>query len=421
MSGRGSRAVSILLAMVLAFGMLLVGRTPAQATAVPAPPRTDAELQALIEPIVAAGAPGSAALVREGHAVREAASGVANLQTGRPMDPDLNYRVGSITKPFVATVILQLVGEGRLSLSDTVERWLPGVLPYGDQITIRQLLSMTSGVPEYIVTPILELYASDAGRYRAWSPEELVALIADQPLRFPPGMGFEYSNTNYVLVGMVIEAVTGRSLDDEVTRRILRPLRLHDTFFPVDWPGIPGRSAHGYSLPLSPEEGPVLDGPLLDYTVYNPSFTWAAGNLVSDLDDVTRFLRALLGGRLLSPELLAEMMTPVDAGEADAFYGLGLMSIPTPCGTLYGHDGALPGFLDFALSTEDGGRQFGLMLNVYWATPAVLDAYSQTVVQFMMEVFEGVPCDPAAAAASVQAAVRAVDAEHTAQLLAGAR
>jgi D-alanyl-D-alanine carboxypeptidase len=133
------------------------------------------ELQRLLDQIVAAGAPGAAARVRDGHRVTQAASGLADLHTGRPMRPGLTYRVGSLTKPFVATVVLQLVAEGRLALSDTVERWLPGILPYGDQVTIRQLLSHTSGVPDYTLEPLVRLYTFPLdgfvpGGRESWSP-----------------------------------------------------------------------------------------------------------------------------------------------------------------------------------------------------------------------------------------------------------
>jgi D-alanyl-D-alanine carboxypeptidase len=401
--------------VAMAVGALLVAPARAapasapsghQRTLGPAPQRIDPnELQRLLDQVVAAGAPGAAALVRDEHGVQRAASGLADLRTGRPMRPGLNYRVASVTKPFVATVVLQLVAEGRLSLSDTVERWLPGILPYGDQVSIRQLLNNTSGVPEYLPEPLLALYESRQGRFRSWAPRELVALVADQPPLFPPGTTYSYSNTNYVLAGLIVEAATGRTLGQELTRRIIRPLRLGDTFFPVNRPDIPGRNAHGYSLPLG-DQGPVLDGPLLDFTVYNPSLAWAAGNLVSDLGDLTRFFRALLGGRLLSPGLLAEMTTTVPIGQG-AGYGLGLLVLETPCGRLIGHDGGIPGFITIVLSTQDGRRQFGVMVNQFFTTPALDEAYSQVVAEIATRLLEGAPCDPATSSASLGGAVRA--------------
>jgi D-alanyl-D-alanine carboxypeptidase len=387
---------------------------------VPAPQRIDpGELRRLLDQIVAAGAPGAAALVRDEHGVQQAASGLADLRTGRPMRPKLNYRVASVTKPFVATVVLQQVAEGRLSLSDTVERWLPGILPYGGQVSIRQLLNNTSGVPEYLLVPLLELYESKQGRFRSWTPRELVALVAGQSPLFPPGTTYSYSNTNYVLAGLIVEAATGRTLGQELKRRIIRPLGLRDTFFPVNRPDIPGRNARGYSLPLG-DQGPVLDGPLLDFTVYNPSLAWAAGNLVSDLADLQRFFRALLDGRLLPPELLAEMTTTVPIGQG-AGYGLGLLVLETPCGRLIGHDGGIPGFITIVLSTQDGRRQFGIMVNQFFTTPAVDQAYGQVVVEIAMGLLEGGLCDPAASSASLGTAVQAGEPARTQQTLAQAR
>jgi D-alanyl-D-alanine carboxypeptidase len=424
------RVLSAWIVVAMAVGALLAVPTRVaaatapgghQRTLVPAPQRVDpGELGGLLDQIVAAGAPGAAALVRDGHGVTQAASGLADLRTGRPMRPGLNYRVASVTKPMVATVVLQLVAEGRLSLSGTVGHWLPGVLPYGDQVTIRQLLNHTSGVPEYLAEPLIELYASRQGRFRSWAPRELVALVADQPPLFPAGTTHSYSNTNYVLAGLIVEATTGRTLAQELKRRIIRPLRLRDTSFPVNRPDIPGRNARGYSLPLG-DQGPVLDGPLLDFTVFNPSLAWATGNVVSDLGDLARFFRALLGGRLLAPGLLAEMTTTVPIGQG-AGYGLGLLVIQTPCGRLIGHDGGIPGFITIVLSTEDGRRQLGVMANQFFTTPAVDQAYSQVVTEIAMGLLEGAPCDPAAASsASLGATVRDGDLARTRQTLRRAR
>jgi D-alanyl-D-alanine carboxypeptidase len=418
------RALAAWIVIAMAAGVLLLA--PAQAgattessngsTVAPGSQRIDpGELQRLLDQIVAAGSPGATARVRDEHAVQQAASGVADLRTGRPMRPGLTYRVGSVTKPFVATVVLQLVAEGRLSLSDTVERWLPGILPYGDQVTIRQLLNHTSGVPDYTLEPLVRLYTFPHGRFRAWRPRELVALIADQPPDFPPGTAWSYSNTGYVLAGLIVQAATGHKLGQELAQRIFRLLGLRDTFFPVNRPDIPGRNARGYSLPLGQE-----DGPLLDFTVYNPSLAWAAGALVSDLGDLARFFRALLGGRLLPPRLLAEMTTPVDTGQPGFGYGLGLVVIETPAGRLIGHDGAIPGFLNIVLSTEDGRRQLGIMMNEEFATPAVYEAFNQAFMAIAMRLLEAAPVGGASTSSSLRAAVQAGESARTAEALARA-
>jgi D-alanyl-D-alanine carboxypeptidase len=327
------------------------------------------ELGGLLDRLVAAGAPGGAMVLVDGSSVRRAARGVADLRTGRPMEPRLHFRAGSVTKSFVATVVLQLVAEGRVSLSDTVERWLPGVLPYGDQIRIRQLLNHTSGVPNYGAIVLRTLYGSPEGRFRAWTPRELVALVADRPLDVEPGTAWSYSNTGYALVGLIVEVATSKTLGQELAGRIIHPLGLRGTSFPVNARGIPGPSSRGYSLPLSPQLE-VLDGPLVDFTAQNPSWAWAAGALVSDLEDLARFYRALLGGRLLPPGMLAEMLTTVSVPPASLplplyqRYGLGVIEVDTPTGHLVGSPGGIPGFLNMILSTPDGQRQLGVMINV---------------------------------------------------------
>jgi len=402
MTRPATRTLSTVLVVALAAGVLLLA--PARAGAAPGPSaRIDpGELRGLLDQIVAAGAPGAAARIRDEDGVTQAGSGVADLRNGRPMRPWLHYRVGSVTKPFVATVVLQLVAEGRLSLQDTVERWLPGILPYGDQVTIRELLSHTSGVPDYTLEPIIRLYTDPQARFRAWTPRELVALVADQPPDFPPGTAWSYSNTGYILAGMIIEAATGHKLGRELARRILRPLGLRNTFFPINRPTIPRPYARGYSLPLGQEQGP-----LLDFTVLNPSVAWAAGALVSNLGDLEHFFRALLGGRLLPPRLLTAMTTPVPTGQPGFGYGLGLIVIDTPAGRLLGHDGAIPGFLNIVLSTEDGRRQVGVMMNEEFSTPAVSEAFNQVFMTLAMGLLDGAASGVASTNASLRAAVRA--------------
>ena len=390
---RGVLSASIALAM--AAGVLLA---PVRAQAAPGPSRTAApaaqridpgELQQLLDQIVAAGAPGAAAWIRDEHGDLTATSGVADLRTGRPMRADLHYRAGSVAKSLVATVVLQLVAEGRLSLQDTVARWLPGILPYGDQVTIEQLLRHTSGVPDYAPELVVALLSGPRqARFRRWTPQELVGLVADQPPDFPPGTATAYSNTGYVLVGLTVEAATGRTLGQELRRRILRPLGLRDTFFPVNAHGLPSPKARGYSVPVSPQ-GQLLAGPLLDVTIYNPSPWWAAGNLISTFADLARFFRALLGGRLLPPELLAEMATPNPTSPPPFREAMGLEVIDTPGGRLLGHGGDVPGFSNAVFSTEDGRRQFGLMMNLYKAPPAVQAAYLQALVTISLRLLQG--------------------------------
>ena len=266
-------------------------------------PAANPTLTAQLKNVVAKGAPGVIALVNDGHGIRLHAAGAA-----KPTD---RFRAGSITKSFVSTVALQLVGEGKLSLSDSVERWLPGILPYGDHVTVRQLLQLTSGVPDDQGPVEAEWIKGNMAK--TWSPRELVALVADKQPDFAPGTSWAYSNTNYTLAGMVIERVTGHSLRHELDRRIFGPLHLRDTSFPTGETTIAGSHVKGYAF---------LEGKLVDVTELNPSGTWGPGNLVSTTSDIAHFWRALLGGKLLEPAQLAAMKTTVPAWEGFE-YGLG--------------------------------------------------------------------------------------------------
>ena len=226
------------------------------------------------------------------------------------------------------------------------------------------------------------LYGSRQGRLRSWSPRELVALVADRPPDFPPGTAWAYSNTGYSLLGLVVEAVTGNPLAQELDRCILGPLGLAGTSLPTDAPASRARRRAATACPAA-RAGDALDGPLLDVTLQNPSHACAAGALVSDLQDLTGFFRALLSGRLLPPGLLAEMRTTaaVPPGSIPLpfydRYGLGLLEVQTPAGRMVGNAGGIPGFLNIVLSTQDGRRQLGVMTNLLLAPGPVYEAFTE--------------------------------------------
>jgi D-alanyl-D-alanine carboxypeptidase len=320
------------------------------AKAAAARPTLDSQLRR----VVAAGAPGAIALVNDGHEVRLHAAGVADRHSGRAIRATDRFRAGSMTKPFVSTVALQLVGEGKLSLSDTVEHWLPGALPYGDHVTLRQLLSHTSGVPDN-QEPV-EAEWLKGNMTHSWAPRTLVAFVAAKPQDFAPGTSWAYSNTNYMLAGLIIERVTAHRLADELGRRILGPLHLRDTSFPVNRSVIAGSHANGAAL---------VQGKVRDLTVLNPSGTWGAGNIVSTATDLAHFWRALLGGRLLAPAQLAAMKTTVPLVKGSTVrYGLGIFRWPSACGPLWGHGGDIAGYSNRFQNTEDGKRQSGVVVTM---------------------------------------------------------
>jgi D-alanyl-D-alanine carboxypeptidase len=311
-----------------------------------------------IDRLVDAGAPGAVALVREHGRTTRIAAGYADTQTKRRMRTSDRFRVGSVTKTFVATVILQLAGEGRLSLDDSVERWLPGEVPNGGAITVRQLLTMTSGVFDYLNDgddTVLRREIADSDT--RFTPNDLVAIATAHAPRFAPGTSWSYSNTGYILLGQIAEKAAGRPIADSLRDRVFTPAGLRATSFETG-PRIAGTYAHGYD---------ALTGKTVrDVSVLDQSWAWTAGAIVSDADDIARFYRALLQGRLLRPDLLAVMETtvPMGARAPRGFaYGAGIFTTPMPCGIAWGHNGSTPGYLTTVLNSRGGKHQVVLMIN----------------------------------------------------------
>jgi D-alanyl-D-alanine carboxypeptidase len=315
-------------------------------------------LQKDLDALVAAGAPGAILLVRNGDRTVRLTAGLGNVAQKTPMRPGDHFKTASLTKTYTATVVLQLVGEGKLRLGDTVEQRLPGLVPNGSKITIRQLLNHTSGLFDFEVDPrYLKPYLSGNFGYY-WAPRQLVQMgVSHKPL-FPPGGGWSYSNTNYVVAQLIVEAVTGKTLGAELKRRIFQPLDLRDTSYPTK-PGLPEPYAHGYMLLGKP--------PATDVTGLSPSLAPGSGAIVSTAQDVADFYRALLSGRLLKPKELQAMKTTVSerTGKVVAAgpgSGLGIGRSGISC-VGWSHTGELPGYDVAAVSTGDGRRQTVLMMN----------------------------------------------------------
>ncbi|MFB6814182.1 serine hydrolase domain-containing protein [Streptomyces sp. NPDC056347] len=294
------------------------------------------------------GVPGVAAEVTGPDCGRwSVARGVADRDTGRPMRTEDRLRIGSVTKTFTATVVVQLAAEGRIALDAPVERYLPGLIRGnghdGRRITVRQLLQHTSGLPDHV--DAIAGQPRDDWRLRHYEPRELVALALTLP---HPESTWSYSTTNYVLAGLIVEQVTGHRVEAEVDRRIVRPLGLRDTYWPGDRTGIRGPHSHSYFPAPDPVAAAPDGAPLRDGTEWNMTFGGAGGALVSTPADLGRFYRGLFGGRLLPARWLAEMKRTVPADPQrlwpGARYGLGLISSPLSCGgRWWGHGGTVPG------------------------------------------------------------------------------
>jgi D-alanyl-D-alanine carboxypeptidase len=296
------------------------------------------QLQRLLDTVVRAGAPGIVAYVRDRHGTWLGASGFAVFKPKMRMRPNLRFRVGSVTKTFTAAIVLQLVGEGKLRLNDSVERWLPGLVPNGGGITVQELLNHTSGIPDY----------NDPTGLLA--PRQVIAAPLAQPPLFPPGTSWSYSNTNYILLGLIAEAASGSTFASQVRSRILRPLKLTHTSFersPTDT-AMPAPYAHGYTRET--RTAPAVD-------VTSSKGHWAAGAIVSTVSDLGRFYRAVLGGRLLRPDLLKKMRTTVAASATGPDrYGLGIEASTYACGLGWGHLGLVAGFETEVLATRNASR-----------------------------------------------------------------
>jgi D-alanyl-D-alanine carboxypeptidase len=308
------------------------------------------KLQRIARSLVAAGAPGAIVYVRTPNGVRSATAGFARLQPRVPMRVAVHYRIASVTKTLVATVVLQLAGQGKVSLDDPVERWLPGLVPNGAAITLRMLLKHTSGLYDIADDPTLRAEFAE-NPTRQWTPREVLRFALSHPPLFPPGSSYAYSNTGYVLLGLVIEAATGKPLDQVLRERLGQPLRLRATSFPSGT-GLPEPAAHGYEL---------RDGRFVELT-YNPSIAWATGHIVSSVADLSTFFAALMKSRLFPPALLKQMKAG-PAPKTGWIAGLGLLTTRTPCGVAYGHGGDIPGWHDEVLATADGRRVAVVMVN----------------------------------------------------------
>ncbi|MFD7278694.1 serine hydrolase domain-containing protein [Streptomyces sp. NPDC059862] len=371
--------------VLLVVEALLVTSTPAVAG--PGQTQLQRDLDALRE----LGITGALARLETTEGVQTARSGVAELDTARPVPGNPLLRAGSVTKTFVATVVLQLAAEGRLSLSDPVERWLPGVVAGngndGRRVTVRQLLQQTSGLYDYAydIYPTLstpEDYRRE--RWRVAHPDELIALAMRHA---PADQVWAYSNTNYVLADMSINSVTGHDWTTEVREQIIAPLRLRRTTMPGTWPFLPSPHAHNYQQWTS-------GGPLVDTTIAVRTLdSGADGSIISTAEDLNTFITALVGGRLLPAAQLADMQTLVDTPpdpRGHTGYGLGLYYHPLPCGGgSWTHGGHGLGYNVEVTATDDGATRLTVAEFSRSFDPATEDARAAA----RRTLIEGAMCD----------------------------
>ncbi|MER6029913.1 serine hydrolase domain-containing protein [Streptomyces sp. NPDC001851] len=348
------------------------------------------ELQEAIEELAGSGFLGIQLRVNDEQGEWAGSAGVRELGQSAKALTDGHFRIGSSTKSFVATSVLLLVAEGRIGLDAPVDDYLPE-FAVDRRITVRMLLQHTSG----IFNQTGELYEDGTivlgvpwrgkewvdNRFKTYLPEELVRLSLSKPARFAPGTGWSYANTNYVLARLVVEKVTGRAFAEELRRLILGPLGMTGTVAPGASPAIPAPHNHGYYRYEDAGQERTVD-----VTRQNPSWVGAGGDMISTTRDLHTYFSALMGGKLLPAELLAEMRTP----EATAGYGLGMFAQETESGTVFHHNGATMGSAALMYSNSDGSTT--LTAGLTWVDDAemsIAPAFQSAQQRFLAEVFCG--------------------------------
>lgn len=329
--------------------------TPVAASRLAAP--DDAGLREVLRTAMAQGAPGAMARIDDQGTVHRLAEGVADRATGRALSTNDRFRVGSVSKSFSAVVLLQLVDEGKVDLDTSVNTYLPGLLP-DDRITVRHLLSHRSGLYDYTDDMFAQTVPGfESVRNKVFTFQQLVDLSLKKPLNNAPGAAYSYSNTNFVVVGMLIEKLTGHSVRTEYQNRIFKPLKLANTFYVHPKTEIPGVHANGY---LTPDEA---GAPLVDSTEQTVSWAQSAGAIISTTHDLDTFFSSLMRGKLMSAAQLTQMQKWVTVNSTQG-YGLGLRRRDLSCGvSVYGHTGTVQGFYTYAFTSKDGKRSITALAN----------------------------------------------------------
>ncbi|GHD75027.1 beta-lactamase [Streptomyces mirabilis] len=317
--------------------------------------------------------------------------GVADKSSGRPMSPDLYTRIGSETKTFTVTALLKLVDEGKAGLDDPIGRYVAGV-PNGDRITLRELAGMRSGLFNYTEDPgFFKAFTSDPRR--PFTPQELLAYAFGHPVLFPPGQKFSYCNTNLILLGLVVEKAGGKPVQDYIHDHVLAPAGLRHTLFPTD-AAFPSPHAQGYT-------DQTATGKVEDTAGWNPSWAWAAGAMISSLDDLRVWARTVATGvlpdgtTLISPATQKQRLTTPPTTIPGAGYGLGIFNVQG----WIGHNGSLPGYESLTVYLPAAQATLVVLLNTdidhNGAEPSTLFGEAITKIVSPGHVFN-LPAQPAA-------------------------
>ena len=420
MLGNGRRGQHQIAPFVLGATLIAgcsIARTPATQTTSALKPIDQAALQALVDTTIKELLiPGAVVLLRTPRGEFTAASGTTQLGARNRPGADTHFRIASNTKTMTAAVILQLAQEGKLSLSDPVSKYVPGV-PNGDNISIAQLLEMRSGLYNYTSAPELAVTV-DRDPTKIWTPAELLAIAFSRPPNFAPGTRYEYSNTNYALLGLIIERMDGRPLATAMQQRLFKPLGMQHTVLPASTSNsISEPYSHGYlygsssvalygAPPYSLEEKVAArDGTLqpTDYTNVNHSVAAASGGVISTASDLATWIQALVAGRVLNAKYQRrwlDSLQPEDPNNRQQEYGYGISTLSWGPNTIYFHGGETPGY-NSKVSYDSTNR----VTLIVWTNLAVSLDEQQTANTLWVKVLDQIyavsplrPSSPTAAA-----------------------
>lgn len=349
-----TRIISIIAVITIGSLATVPGNVPAQLV--------PSELQDALDELVAApdGPPGAIGVVQIGNRRQVYAAGIGDLNSNRRMRASDHMRVASVAKAFSGAVALSLVDRGVLSLDDTIGELLPGFNPDWDDVTLRELLNHTSGVPTFTTSE--DFFERLVAFPRTpVPPRQLVEYVADEDLEFAPGSRYAYSNTDNILIGLMVEAASGHSYERELGSRVFGRLGMRESSLPEGY-RMPRPFIHGYDVqpPLRPVD---------ESEIVAAGYTWASGGVVSTPLELNRFARAYAGGALFGGAARAAQLTFFPGGSSDPpgpgtnSAGLGIFRYETECGTLYGHTGNIFGYTQFMAATLDGERSVVVSAN----------------------------------------------------------
>jgi D-alanyl-D-alanine carboxypeptidase len=341
----------------------------------PRPSRGSSPLFTGLETLVSGpgGPPGAIALVQTGSHTTVDSVGVGDIATGQPITPDDTVRIASVSKAFNGAVALSLVTQKKLSLTDTIGRLLPSLPESWSGVTLAELLHHTSGLPDYIHSPaFLDLLRSDP--HAELTPLQLLSYVTDECPLFTPGSRYGYSDTDNIVVGLMVEAVTHESYEAALAQEVTGPLDLPQTTLP-DSPALTEPYVHGYAI----ETGT----PPLDISTYlNPGLAWASGGMLSTPAELNTFIRAYVGGRFTNRNTRTQQFqfVPGNSGPPGPGLnsaGLAIFRYQTKCGTVYGHTGNFPGYTIFSAATADGSRSVTVIVNEQLNDNPITPAFTQ--------------------------------------------